>query len=363
MNQHRYAALALGLTLVSSAAWSQPSGARGDNFIYRVLSGDTLSQIASTYTHQQGNWRPLQTLNHVADTLALPIGKELSIPFSMIPVNDMPLRITHRTGQVSVNGLALGPDLIALKEGDHIQTGNQGYLTLSLQDSSDLLIPANSSVVLKRARAFQGTGLTDTIIALDQGDLESIVAPQSAGVGRFEVHTPISITGVRGTSLRVRHSDQGSYSEVLEGRADLNTQSTQGTTVLAQNFGASVAPDGRIDALGPLPAKPRISAPVRQAGQWTSTAEPDPAAQAYLVQVALDEQGSKQISRYTTADRQFSFRANRPGQYYVLVRAINSQGLMGPDAVAGFSGALVLSSSDGSAIATGFGEPVLLREF
>jgi len=77
-------ALFSGLLLATSSH-SQPAGALGENFIYRVRQGDTLINIASTYTRNQANWSPLQTLNSVTTPERLPIGLELRIPLSMIP--------------------------------------------------------------------------------------------------------------------------------------------------------------------------------------------------------------------------------------------------------------------------------------
>ena len=221
--------LRIAAPLVCGLIWggvvsAQPSGARGENFVYKVLAGDTLLGISQTYTRQDRNWSEIQRLNAVADPYRLPIGKELQIPFRMIPEVPAPARITHQTGQILVNGQALGAGTTHLQEGDLIRTGSNGYLTLELQDGSQLSVPAQASLSVARMRAFEGTGLTDSIIALDDGDVESRVSPEKTGVGRFEVRTPVSITGVRGTELRVRTQQGMAHSEVLEGRAELGTQ-------------------------------------------------------------------------------------------------------------------------------------------
>lgn len=359
----RSVALFLGSFLLISNSWAQPSGARGDDFIYRVMAGDTLSNIADTYTGQSQNWSLLQSLNHIANTLAVPIGKDLAIPFRLIPTSPAPMAVTHRSGEIRVNGQILSPDVNTLNEGDQIQTGNQSYLTLRMQDNSTLLIPADSTLTLERARRFDRAGLTDTILALQNGDVESTVAPDSTGVGRFEVHTPVSITGVRGTSLRVRQQGQASFSEVLEGRADLSATDSQKFTNIPSSYGAAVTTDGHISAVTRLPAAPVISEPSNNGGQWSVQVQPTPTITDYLVQVALDPQGTQLISRQLQTGPTLRFSAKRTGPHYVLVRAIDKLGLSGPDTVASFTGAFTLTSSDGSPITTSFGDPVLLRDF
>lgn len=359
----RCIALLLGCFLVYNTSWAQPSGARGDNFIYRVIAGDTLSNIADTYTGQSQNWSLLQSLNHISNTLAVPIGKELAIPFRLIPTSPAALSITHRAGQIQVNGQALRADAHTLNEGDHIQTGNQSYLTLSMQDNSTLLVPENSSITLQRARSFDRAKLTDTIIALQDGDVESIVAPDSTGVGRFEVHTPVSITGVRGTSLRVRQQGQASFSEVLEGRAELSTTTSEQLTNIPSRYGAAVSADGQVSNVTLLPKAPVISEPIRQGGQWSTQVQSVPEIESYLVQVALDPQGSKLVSRHVQRGPTLTFSARRPGPHFVLIRAVDLLGLSGPDTIASFTGAFALTSSDGTPITTSYGEPVLLRDF
>ena len=115
--------LRIAAPLVCGLIWgglvsAQPSGARGENFVYKVLAGDTLLDISQTYTRQGRNWSEIQRLNAVADPYRLPIGKELHIPFRMIPEVDAPARITHQTGQILVNGTFTFALMVGLSVGD-----------------------------------------------------------------------------------------------------------------------------------------------------------------------------------------------------------------------------------------------------
>lgn len=113
----------------------------------------------------------------------------------------------------------------------------------------------------------------------------------------------------------------------------------------------------------PLLPAPQVSPPRRQGGRWSSTIEPVPGAQAYLVQTAVDPRGAMLLSRTTTTETAIQYGAPRPGTYYVMVRAIDSHGLMGPDSIQSFEGAAALTSTNGEPIVSGFGDPILLNQF
>lgn len=347
--------------LASTLSVAQPSGAEGDDFIYNVRPGDTLSDLSKLYTGQSGHWRTLQTLNNVADTLALPIGKALRIPFSLIAEVPGQARISHFRGDVTINGRRPQTDTL-LKEGDEIVVGNNAFLTLQLSDDSTITLPPSSALSLKRLRDFTHAGLTDSIIQLESGELETRVAPDHRGVGRFEVHTPVSVTGVRGTDLRVRSQDNRSITEVISGRAKLQTDAANKPMYIKPDQGTIVNASGEISTGSLLPA-PAMSEPERGPNGWQVSFPPLAGAQEYLVQVTLDEEGSQIYSRQNTTDTTVSFHAGGTGTHYIRVRGIAADGLMGRDAVASFPGQLVLQSSNGAPIMSSFDLPITLQDY
>jgi len=353
-----------GLLLAGSAA-AQPAGAVDDDFVYRVRQGDTLLGLATTYTGRPGLWTTLQSRNGVADPQRLPIGLELRIPFALIPERPATLSVAHVAGEVHSEGRALAPQAV-LSEGQSIATGPAGSATLVLGDGSLLTLPPASEVTLQRLRAFQGTDLTDAIIRLETGSLESAVAPQGEGVGRFEVRTPVAVTGVRGTRLRVHTSPDGVRSEVVEGATRLVVTPPGGAPQalrVARNQGAAVGADGTLLGVRPLLPAPKLGTPVREGGQWSLTFDPVPGAASYLVRVSTDPEGGSLVSAATVDRPEAKVSAPGPGTYYVVVRAVDPLGLGGADAARPFEGARTLVSSSGLAVALGSGGSVLLTEY
>ena len=261
-------ALLSGLLLATSSH-SQPAGALGENFIYRVRQGDTLINIAATYTRNQANWSPLQSLNQVATPERLPIGLELRIPLSMIPERAADARVVHVSGQANLDGQALKPGA-NVAEGSKVVTAPNGFVTLELADGSKLTLPADGAVELTRLRQFEGTDLTDSVIHVERGSVESSVAPGGQGVGRFEVRTPVAVTGVRGTRFRVQSGSQGVRSEVLEGSVRLQPHAPGAApaqpVAVARGYGAAIGADGSVAGVRPLLAAPQLGEPVRAGG-------------------------------------------------------------------------------------------------
>ena len=354
--------LAAALASAPGAARAQAAGASGDDFLYKVMAGDTLIGLAQRYTTGISNWPRLQSLNNVQDTTALPIGKELRIPFAIIPEVPADAIVVHVTGQASANGRQISAQS-RVPEGQTVVTGPGGFVTLQLSDGSLLSVPSSSSLTLNRLRAFKNVGLTDSIIHVKQGSVESSVAPKGSGVGRFEVRTPLSITGVRGTVLRVHASPQGAQSEVVKGVAHLSSQQSQNAT-LHQSQGAAIGPQGKLLGVRPLlpaPALPPLDP--KQFGGRSLSFPAVPGAVKYLVRVSSDAAGADLVSSQEFTKPEISFSSPGPGTYYVVVRAIDALGIGGLDALESFKGASVLRSSDGSPIRTGFGGYVRLTDY
>lgn len=344
-------------------AIAQPAGALGNDFVYRIQAGDTLIELSDLYTRNSANWTTLQRLNTIEDPLRLVIGSELRIPFALIPVIAAQTTAVHVSGQAQVDGVPLRAGM-AIDEGATVTTAAKGFVTLRLSDGTKLTLPRGSTTLLERLRQFEGAALTDSILRVEHGEVDSHVAPSGQGVGRFEIRTPIAVMGVRGTRFRVRAGDQGVHSEVLEGSVRLTTQSGSGRPVaLTSGYGAAVNDRGALDVQPLLPA-PQLGVAQRLgSGQWTADLSPVPGAVEYLVQVSRDAEGLELTSseRFESPDIRFS--ASRPGTHYVAVRAISATGMEGRDAYLAFEGANALMSSSGLPIMLGDGSVVTLTEY
>lgn len=354
------AALALTAALsLALPAQSQPLGARGDDFLYQVVPHDTLEQLARRYTLQPANWPALQTLNQVDDPYRLPIGKVLRIPMRLIPKQAAQARVTYVSGAVSNQGKPLRQG-DTLHAGQTLTSGPGGSATLALEDGSLITLAPGSELHLATLRTFQGSGLSDTILTLPKGDLESSVAPRKTGVGRFEVRTPATVTGVRGTRLRVHADPAGSRHEVVTGQAAIQ-DAAHAEQTLPDGQGAAYDRAGTLLAQEPLLPAPRLPAPTAAAAHQPLGFAPVPKAQAYRIQIALDAEGSQVESSTRSTQPVIHLEARGPGRRYVRVRAIDALGIEGEDATLTLESPGGLLSGDGRPVRSGDGLPVRLR--
>lgn len=346
--------------LIAPLALAGPLGAQGEDFLYEVEAGDTLGDLAVLYTGAWSGWSRLQEINQVADPYALPIGKVLRIPLSMIPRQAASAGISHVSGTVLADGRPLRP-------GDSVHAGQQllsvqgGSATMVLEDQSLLTLEPGASVHVEHMQTFTGSGLTDTILRIPAGSLESSVAPANTGVGRFEVRTPATVTGVRGTRLRVHTDPAGSRHEVLQGRAAVQGEGAE--NLVRPGQGAAHDVSGKLLGLRDLLPAPLLSEPVRSGSGWLLEFAAVPQAVAYRIQVARDAAGSqRETSRLVTEPRAQVY-ARGAGARHVFVRAIDSLGIEGQESVLELSFMSGLTSSDGKPVTASDGTPIALQHY
>ena len=367
MRRHRaLASLVLFSSLLLGAvAHGQPAGSLGEDFIYRVRAGDTLINIANTYTRNSANWNPLQSLNKIVAPEQLPIGLELHIPLSMIPVRPAEARVVHISGQASAAGKTLAPGA-SLPEGSTVVTAPNGFVTLELADGSKLTLPADGSVELSRMRQFEGTGLTDSVVRVQRGSVE-FGGP--GGPGR----------GV------VSKSARRSPSRACVARASACKAAAAACIAKSWKAACACSPRPRRhagQARGRGPRLRRGGRRRRHGCRFAPTAAGSAAGRADARRRSMDQRvragarrqelsGARIARRRWRAARVFrAFRQQRhpfsrpgAGTYYVSVRAVDDLGLHGQDAVATFEGMSQLSTAFGLGVATGTGGFVTLTDY
>ncbi|MCG5258854.1 LysM peptidoglycan-binding domain-containing protein [Cupriavidus gilardii] len=339
---------AVAVLRVAVAAWSLlafapaqagPAGADGEYFLHEVEPGDTLFWVAQRYTGRADVWRELKTLNRVADPYRLPVGTHVRIPLARIPVTVASARVVSVVGQADANGAALRPGM-RVDEAAWLQTGADGLVTFELPDGSRVAMPPNTRLQVKRLRVFAGTGLGDTVMQVDHGGIESRVAPGGSGVGRFEVRTPMMVTGVRGTRYAVdagqpdETGQRANRSAVLEGTVMVRSRRARRT--VAAGHGVAVGTAGNA-VVHTLLAPPTLSA-VPNEPIYASHAEvgwqPVKGAIGYQVRVTRDAERTEAVFASTVAPASAALTGLPDGPAYLEVRAIDSNRIPGNAAIA-----------------------------
>lgn len=331
-------AASIGVALVCGAAlqsaMAQPSGADGNDFLYRVQQGDTLIAVAERYMDDAEGWRLLQQRNHIANPYQLQPGSIVRIPFDRIPVVPAAAQVVFARDAVNADRKPLQAGM-TLSEDTLIETGAKGAITLAFGDGTRVTVPPGSRVTLARVRSFARTGVIDVRLQLKEGEVESTVSPRKTGVGRYEISTPALVTGVRGTRFRVRAAGGASTESVLEGRVAV--RAGRQAQAVGVGFGVHAA-GGRLKRVA-LPAAPKLDAvpEVVQTPCFRPTWQPVKGAVAYRAVIARDPEQTEILSYQLSQTSAATLCGDEDGTYTLAVQSVDALGLSGPSAVRPFA--------------------------
>ncbi|CAH0439301.1 FecR family protein [Ralstonia pseudosolanacearum] len=331
-------AASIGAALLCCAMWrpatAQPSGADGNDFLYRVQQGDTLITLAERYMDDAEGWRLLQQHNHIANPYKLPPGAIVRIPFDRIPVVPAAAQVVFARDAVNGEHKPLQAGM-KLPEDTLIETGAKGAITLAFDDGTRVTVPPGSRVTLARVRSFAGTGLIDMRLQVKEGEVESTVSPKKTGVGRYEISTPALVTGVRGTRFRVRADGGASTESVLEGKVAV--RAGRQTQAVGAGFGVRAA-GGRLKR-AVLPAAPRLDAvpELVQTPCFRPTWQPVKGAVAYRAVIARDPEQTEILSYQLSQTPAATLCGDEDGTYTLAVQSVDALGLSGPSVARPFT--------------------------
>lgn len=314
-------------------------------WVYTVRPGDTIWDLAERHTTSVLNWKRLQQLNRLPDEPALLMrsGRKLRFPLSILKHQPASAQIVQIQGQASLVRAAdnsrhpVTPGM-QLHSGDQVQTAADSNLLIRFADGSELLVSANSDLRMDSLSAYGTTGMVDTRIRLQGGQVDTQVQPNRGPGSRYEIITPAAVAAVRGTNFRVssEHDQPVTRSEVLEGKVGV---SGAGATQLVP------AGFGLVAKAGTPPEKPRPLLPAPDLATvetlqqrlplnfaWAET----PKASAYRFQIAADAGFKSLLADGTTPTHRAFWKDLPDGDYVLRVRAIDADGLEGLNATQAF---------------------------
>jgi hypothetical protein len=308
---------------VASAFADTPQGSQGTDFIVVVQAGDTLIGLASKYCDRVDRWNTLQSLNHVADPWHLSPGTALHIPLAFIAEVPTFARVVSQT-----HGVEIGYPLDRIPEHARIKTDETQSVTLELGDGTRIVLPPASELVIERLRQFAKSRLLDTQIRVPAGAVESSVDPVKHGVGRYEVETPRTVSGVRGTRFYIGSTPDRSIGAVFEGRVHVLGGGTQMSLVAAE--GVSVS-GGRmhIERLSPAPSVQALPARLERFPATVNLAADGSADSRFSLQVAKDARFTELLWASPHPALSFQIPTIPDGDYQWRLRRVSASGIPG----------------------------------
>lgn len=328
------------LLLFVASIWCAASAVA--DWQYVVKPGDTLIGIADQYLQRQHDWPLLQSLNRVADPRRLKPGEHIRIPLHLLRLEAAPATVIHVRGSVKRVRGALSSDVVVgdmLRSGEELVTDADSNVSLRFADGSRLLVSERSRLVFIKLSRYRGTGMAETVIRLDEGDLENRVETQRAPAGQYRIESEALNLGVRGTRFRAEVAADGTArSGVAQGSVAASAGQASQKVVLDAGFGTLARPGEAPAApikLAPGPDLASLASrieylPVRlswprspQAVRWRTQIFPVDNEDALLLDAVLDEPST-------------SWTDLPDGQYRLRVRAVMENGLEGLESLHDF---------------------------
>lgn len=221
--------------------------------VYKIKPGDNISKLAQKYFTQTVNLEEIQKVNQLQNIDLLTIGSNLNIPRQFVKTKSSTatiiglscataIRVDSSTKPLNVGSV--------VAEGAIIEVPAECHASLLLEDGSVIRLPSSASLKITTLRKNPLESAPEVKLDLARGRVELDVNKNRSKSTPFEVRTPLSIMGVRGTEFRVGYSpdEQMSQVEVLGGTVQTRGSSDTVSHPITKGLGVAIDSDGK--ALG-----------------------------------------------------------------------------------------------------------------
>lgn len=355
-------------SILLSAIWLPPQsyasegGDKKNAIAYIIKSGDTLSDLKNKYIRPEISYRLIQKYNGISNEKHLKIGSTLLLPRQYLRFEKSNAQILSLRGNINilttVNGTARQYKVgDVISEGAIINTGRSSFMSLSLEDGSQISLPSNSNVTLRRMRRYMLERAIDYDFDIAKGGSRTKVAPLRGQNDRFRMRTPRAVSAVRGTEfqMRVDESSDNAISEVTEGSLAVSNTITNNDALLPAGNGWAVTKTGREIKEKLLPAPQLINPSQTQKDDLLNfTLKPLAGAGKYRISLAKDATFLEQIGDHISETEIVALPTIDNGRYFVRASAMSPNGIEGLSNIYSFKRTLNSITAQGGASDDGF---------
>ena len=213
--------------------------------------------------------------------------------------------------------------------GDALETGHDGFARVTFADESWLEFRPDSLVVFDRYSRFRESGMVDTSLRLERGRIRTWVRPRRGERQRFIINTPSAAAAVRGTEFDLSvDATENLRNEVSAGEVEVESLGVArsvpaGYALLARAGEPPLEPVRQL----PAPLLESLPSPSRIALQWPVIS----GASAYRLELYKMPE-AVMVGEYRVEQSTWQ-QALEPGDYRLLARAEDSNGLRGEEAM------------------------------
>lgn len=338
------------LGMGGALAQIKPASRDGDMMAHRVVSGDTLEQLAARYLGDPRQWTRLQQHNGVADPYRLRPGSVLEIPVRLLRAavasvefvqgDARSTRPLDHLADSRADTQGVGEPVRkgqTLQEGDRLQLAEDAFVAVRLADGSLVRVQSQSDVLLRQMRRKGRAGSLQSVLDLREGGVEASVPPEpDHAERRFEIRTPAASTSVRGTRFLVQADASGSTAAAVdEGTVAVDSDAPEaGAALLRPGQGVAVASDGRVGPARSMLEAPDVTAwpALSEDANWVSLPLPTlPGAVRYQLLLSRDADMTQVLrsANFQAMASPLRLAGVEDGDYVLSLRGVDAQGIPG----------------------------------
>ncbi len=302
---------------------------------YTFRPGDSLWRVCETFARDPNHcWQQLAQHNGIASPRQIKPGTVLNIPSDWLKQEPAPVKVLASIGEVVLYPQAGGMSQslragMTVRTGDAVETGMDGSVRVLFADQSEMMIKPESLVIFDRYSRFEESGMVDTSLRLERGEIRTYVRPKPEGRGRFIINTPSAAAAVRGTRFDVEvDAEEVTRNIVHDGSVALSAQGQE--QLVDAGYVSSVSPGEPPSPPRAIPAAVSLNASaangVVKAG-WTTQAD---ASGYWLELYRLPDRALLRTEPVSRTDWQLALP---DGEYEIVVRAIDAEGVRGHEAL------------------------------
>ena len=328
------AAMSLGVFAQSKDSADEPSV-----ISYKIKTGDTFSKLAQKYLQQPVDMAAIQKANQLKNIDMLPVGAELLIPRHIVKQSAShasimslscatPIRIADASKPLAIGAV--------IREGAIIEVPPECHVSLLLEDGSVIRLPSSAALKITTLRKNALESAPEVRLDLTRGRVELDVHKGRAKTTPFEIRTPLSIMGVRGTEFRVGYSseDNAGQVEVLGGIVQTRGSTDTKARPITKGLGVPIDGDGKALAIEQLLPPPAFESAIATAGSqpsFVAKLTPIPLANYYVVDSANTANlTGNRSSHNLLAPELFIPRVTKQAAFYQLT-SVSASGLVGTE--------------------------------
>lgn len=337
----RCLALAMSLALPAAAVWAQAAGSLApdaDHLVYPMKPGDTLMGLVNRFMEGPDPLKQLMSVNRFANINRIPVGAKIKIPRSLLKYTPSTATVTRLNCKsvIQIDGTAAVPIKTGtvLGEGAVVRIPAGCQFALTLEDESTLRLMSGAVIQLKTLRRNPLEASPEVKVELLDGRMEIDVPKKRLQTDApFQVITPTSVAGVRGTEFRVDFDAKQRNSQVEVKVGVVGARGPAETTEKRPSAGQGVAitADGKALDIETLPMPPRFdSGQALPGGQdWLLKFNADPKIQRFLLVTAEDANFSAPGLQEQSTQPQVRATALGTKPVFYQWSSISATGIMG----------------------------------